>query len=292
MFFLAAFFAAFGYALQMTLMASFYRKMDTLSAVAYRGVSLGLSMLPLLCWVPTAQYTTIGAAWSTCLLLWIFTAAGDWTFANTVRYMPVGVATALGNGLITIISALIGYLYFREVLGSGQIVMIGSVLIAILLLGLTRSTGSLPTEYHVKKGLYNAVLTGFLLGVAFSTVGGLSRKFHPFLIGYIWELGTGVAGLLMILFRRIAHGPGVARLSMPEFGKLLLAASPTLIGTGLYALSMSLGPVGLATAIISTQMVFTTVLSMALYREKLSGLQWLLLLLICGLVVGLKMASE
>lgn len=292
MFFLAAFCAAFGYALQLTLMASFYRKMDTLSAVAYRGLSLGLSMLPLLLWVPVAHYAAIGSAWSTLLLLWLFTAAGDWTFANTIRYLPVGVATALGNGLITIVSAVIGYLFFHEALSLMQAVLIGLVIMAILSLGFMRTSGLLPADYDVRKGLCNAALTGILLGIAFSMVGGLSRSFHPFLVGYIWELGTGVAGLLMIMARRTGKGAGLAPLSLREFTKLLLAASPTLLGTGLYALSMSLGPLGLATAIISTQMVFTTGLSIVLYKEKLSWRQWVLLLLICGLVMGLKMVSD
>jgi len=292
LFFLIALIAAFGYALQFALLASFYRKMDTLSAVAYRGLSLGLSMLPLLWWVPLEQYARFLTAWPLLLPLFLFTAAGDWAIANTVRFLPVGVATALSNGLIAIVASVIGYLFFNELLQDLQMVMMGLVIVSVLLLGFLRSQGSLPREYHIGYGLLYAALAGLFLGCGFCIMAGLSRRYHPFLVGYFWELGTGVMALVVALLRWSVKKTGLIPLSITESFHLLLASSPTLIGTGCYALSMSMGPMGLASAINSTQMVFTTLLSGLLYREKLTWLQWLSLLLICGLVMGLKLVSS
>lgn len=291
LFFLAAFGAAFGYALQFSLMASFYRKMDTLMAIAYRGLSLGLSLLPLLLWVPQEQFGRIGALWFLLPPLFLLTAAGDWTIANTVRYLPIGIATALANGLIAIVAGLIGYFFFHEVLQVQQMVVMGLIIAAVFLLGFLRSSGTLPREYNVRLGLLNAGLTGLFLAGGYGLVGGLSRTLHPFLVGYIWELGTGITALCFVWLRARAFKVGWSSLSAKEFIKLLVASSPTLIGTGLYAFSMTMGPLGLATAIISTQMVFTTLLSRLLYHEKLSLAQWILLLFICGLVIALRQVS-
>ena len=291
MFFFIAFIAAFGYALQMTLMAGFYRRMDTLSAVAYRGLSLGLSMLPLLAWAPVEQYARLGSVWPVLLLLFILTACGDWAIADVVRFLPVGVGTAIANSLIAIVTAFLGFVFFHEALQTGQVVMMTLIILAVFVLGLTRSTGTLPPEYNLRRGLTSAGLTGLLLGGGFCAMGSLSRSVHPFLVGYVWELGTGLMAVFILLLRSKLNRPGLARLRAKEFGKLALACSPTLIGTGLYALSMSMGPMGLATAIIATQMVFTTLLAWMVYHEKLTWLQWGILLVICGLVMGLKIVS-
>ncbi|NLP11958.1 DMT family transporter [bacterium] len=291
MFFLIAFIAAFGYALQLTLMADFYRRMDTLSAVAYRGLSLGLTMAPLLVWAPLEQYARLCSAWPVLLLLFILTACGDWAIADVVRFLPVCVGTAMANSLIAIVTAVGGFVFFKEALQTGQVVMMTLIILAVLLLGLTRSTGTLPPEYNLRRGVISAGLTGLLLGGGFSAMGALSRSFHPFLVGYIWELGTGLMAVILLSFRSRMNRPGLARLQPKEFARLALACSPTLIGTGLYALSMSMGPMGLATAIIATQMVFTTLLAWMLYHEKLTWLQWAILLVICGLVMGLKIVS-
>lgn len=291
MFFLIAFIAAFGYALQMTLMADFYRRMDTLSAVAYRGLSLGLTMAPLLAWAPVEQYARLGSVWPVLLLLFILTACGDWAIADVVRFLPVGVGTAIANSLIAIVTAFLGFVFFHEALQAGQVVMMTLIILAVFVLGLTRSTGTLPPEYNLRRGVIRAGLTGLLLGGGFSAMGSLSRSFHPFLVGYVWELGTGLTAFFILFLRSKLNRPGLARLQPKEFGKLALACSPTLIGTGLYALSMSMGPMGLATAIIATQMVFTTLLAWMLYHEKLTWLQWAILLVICGLVMGLKIVS-
>jgi drug/metabolite transporter (DMT)-like permease len=292
LFFLTAFIAAFGYALQMTLLASFYRKMDTLAAVAYRGLSLGLTMLPLLVWVPIQDYSRLSGVLPILVLIWLLTALGNWTIANAVCHLPVGVATALCNSCIAIMAALVGFFLFHEILQFKQIVMIVLILLLVFALSWVRSPASSNTSYNIAGGLRNAFLSGLFLGGSFSLVGGLSRQLHPFLVGYVWELGTGVmAWLWMWTRRQMAEQRNSWTISSSEFGKVMLAGSPTLIGTGLYALSMTMGPVAIATAVISTQMVFTTLLARVIYKEQLTLTQWILLLAVCFGVMMLKMVS-
>jgi drug/metabolite transporter (DMT)-like permease len=291
-FFLSAFAAAFGYALQMTLLASFYRKMDTLAAVAYRGLSLGLTMLPLLWWVPAQDFTRLAAVLPQLGLIWLLTALGNWTIANAVCHLPVGVATALCNGFIAIMAAIVGFVLFQEILSVRQVVMIAAILLTVFGLGWSRSPAGAVISYNITAGLRNALLSGLFLGISFSLVGGLSRQIHPFLIGYAWELGTGgIAWLWMQSRAQMTARGASSTISLGEFGRVMLAGSPTLVGTGLYALSMTMGPVAIATAVISTQMVFTTLLARLLYKERLTVLQWLLLAAVCVGVMALKMVS-
>jgi drug/metabolite transporter (DMT)-like permease len=56
-------------------------------------------------------------------------------------------------------------------------------------------------------------------------------------------------------------------------------------------MAMTLGPIGIATAIIGTMMVCNTLLARLLYGERLSKRQWLFLLLVCAFVGGLRYAS-
>jgi drug/metabolite transporter (DMT)-like permease len=291
-FFLIAFIAAFGYALQMTLLASFYRKMDALAAVAYRGLSLGLTMLPLLWWVPAQDYGRLGAVLPLLALIWLLTALGNWTIANAVCHLPVGVATALCNGFIAIVAALAGFFLFQEILLFRQMAMIAAILLLIFALGWSRSPASADITYNIAAGLRNAFFSGLFLGIGFGLVGGLSRQIHPFLIGYTWELGTGVIAWLWMWngIRKTEHR-STRTISPREFGRVMLAASPTLVGTGMYALSMTMGPVAIATAVISTQMVFTTLLARVMYKEQLTRIQWIFLLAVCVGVMMLKMVS-
>jgi hypothetical protein len=60
-FFVLAIAATFGYSLQSTLMTSFYRSVDRLSAVALRGLSLGVTMLPLLLFVDLSAMPVMAA---------------------------------------------------------------------------------------------------------------------------------------------------------------------------------------------------------------------------------------
>ena len=80
-------------------------------------------------------------------------------------------------------------------------------------------------------------------------------------------------------------------ITLRQFGRLLLCASPTAMGTGLYSLAMTLGPVAIAAAVVSSMMVFSTLLGYLLYGERPSRRQGALILFICVAVAGLKLAG-
>jgi drug/metabolite transporter (DMT)-like permease len=288
MFFLAAIIATIGYALQSTLMASYYRSMDRLSAVALRGLSLGLSMAPLLLFVPGADFGRVPGQILLILGAAVFAALGNVASARAFSFLPVGVATASSMGFASIFAALIGFVFVGERLTSAQLVFGVLILLGVLLLGISRSTGPLPKEHSVPRGIVSSLFFGIFLGCAYSLVGMVSRELHPFLVGYLWEFIIGIVAAVIAVCRRFLGGPGLSRVPVRDFLGILLFSAPTLFGTGFYALAMSMGPIAVATAIISTMMVVNTILAAVFYGERLTARQWGLLLVVCLLVAGLK----
>jgi drug/metabolite transporter (DMT)-like permease len=273
-------------------MATYYRKMDTLSAVTYRGLSLAISMSPILFWVPKDQFGRIDLFVLPILGASILALLGNWAMAFAFRYLPVGIANSLLISFSTIIAALVSYLFYGEVISILQIVLIVAVLSSIFTLGLAKSNKTILIEIKTKKGIAYSFLFGLMLGGGYTLIGMTSRQLHPFLVGYAWETTIGFIGVAIALGRGVVGGKFLSTVDKKEFGKILLAAFPTTIGTGFYALSMTMGPVAIATAILSTTMVFTTVMAHFVHHEQLTRKQWLLMILVCVFVFVLKIVSE
>ncbi len=291
MFFIVALIATIAYATQGTLMASYYRSMDQLSAVAYRGLSLGVSMIPLLLFVPSGEFAHVPSFAGSIVVAAVCAALGNLYIARAFCDLPIGIATGMAMSCAAILTGVLGFVLLGEVLTSHQIFFSALILVTLTMLGMTRSGGTIPTNYNIRKGIVNCLLFGVFLGSAYSFVGMTSRSLHPFLVGYLWEFTIGIIAALMAVSRTFVGGPSLTIPKKRDLLKITLYSSPTAIGTGLYALSMTMGPIGIATAIISTMMLFNTVFAAFLYGEKLSVKQWALLVLVCGAVIGLKLSS-
>jgi drug/metabolite transporter (DMT)-like permease len=288
LFFLLCIFATLGYALQSTLMASVYRSLDRLSAVSYRGLSLALTMSPLLLFVPAGEFQLLPAILPLIFAASLAAALANWCAANAYSHLPVGIAAALSMTFATLCSVAIGYFFFAEALSEMQIFLIGLLSLSVLGLGATKSVGTLPAEYHVPRGIFNSLLFGIGISIGYSLVGAASRAVHPFLVGYLWESIIGVLAFCMTLFRTPR---GLCSIGVRGFLKVALYSAPTVLGTGCYAYAVSIGPIGIATAVLGSMMVFSTLMSRFLYDERLSYVQWGILLAVCALLAVLRLAS-
>ena len=128
---LIAVISALAYALQNVLMTKFYRSMDLASAIAYRGVSLGFTMLPLLFFShhlrdivqPHFLLTLLGAA--------LTGVCGNWLGTFPFRHFAVGVASALTQSCLVLVSAVFGVFWLREKLPASAILLVLIILLAL-----------------------------------------------------------------------------------------------------------------------------------------------------------------
>lgn len=289
-FFILCIASTIGYALQATLMTKYYRSMDSLSAVSYRGLSLAVSMAPLLFFVPRETYSHIPAVVLPLLAASTAAVFANWSSAKAFRFLPVGIASAASMSFATVSSVAIGIFFLGESISSLQALLLILILGSVLALGATRNKGSVPAEFNVPRGMFAALLFGFFIGIGYTLVGVASRQSHPLLVAYLWESFIGVLAFLIVVFRGVFRSKSRASISGQEFLGLALASSPTAVGTGCYAYAVSIGPVGIATAVLGTMMVFTTLLAILIYKERLSSLAWLILFLVCVLLALLRLS--
>lgn len=291
MFFAFALISTVAYALHNVWMASYYRRVDQMTAVTARGYALSAALLPGLLvsgWegvVRVPEQTAWILAASVCAL------CGNWAGASSVRYLPIGIAAALNMSLSTIVSALFSIWLFGEVLSWEQWLWMALIFAGIFALGATRSPPGPLRSYSVTKGLLLALLFGLSLGLAFTLISRVSRSLHPLLAGFCWELTIATMGAVVVGARRLVLASPITGLTRHDFGWILLYGIPGAVGTGCYAMAVAHGPVAVVAAVLSTMMVATAVFAWFIYGERLHAAQWGLVGFVCCALIGMRFAG-
>ncbi len=289
MFFLLAIGSALFFALQGTLMARVYRELDQLSAVSYRGLSLGITMLPLLLFVPLEQFQETFDLLPALLVASLIGGLSSLFFALTVKKLIVGMANSVCFCVSTLSTVLIDRNYFKRALSWEQLVLIGLLLLVLSSLSLGRESKRLTRGDGVLYGILYGIISGSLVAIAFTIVGELSKDSHPLLVGYVWEFTIGIVTAALAVSRGcLLPGKGLAPISRALFTKILIYSSPTILGTGFYLTALTLGPLPVAMALLSTTIIFSIIFGSLMYQEHITIKQGVLLLVITGLVAALK----
>ncbi len=311
MFILLGLCASFGYALQNSLMVAVWRRMDTLCAVALRGLALGLTMLPLLVFVPGEKVLSFGSFLPLMFVASLFAALGNWAAATSYCCLPVSKGSAICTAATTVGALALSWLMLGERLGGLQTVFIFLLIAAVSALvlqkkelraqldchqpaeQLSKENACLSNafDYRLMKGVACAISAGFFFSAAYALVGMVSRRSHPFLAAYCWELMIGFVALGLIALRSCLGRETKRRFSRESFIQILKYSSPTVIGTAGYALSTTMGPVAVATAVLSTTIIGTAILAQLFYDEQLNRIQWGLIFLVCLLLAGLNLTQ-
>ena len=282
--FLFALCSAFGYALQNALMTKMYRKLDGLSASCYRGLTLGISMSPLLLLTsPPAVSVPPAGMYAELLAAAILAGIANCIGALLFRLYPIGVANALCQGTFVAATTVLGIVFFSEQLSTMQYLCIMLITAGSVLLAFESGKG-----LRLSTGILALVVYGFALGGGFAYVGSLSRRVDPFFVAWAWELSIGVVLAVIGWGRFRLTGQAMAQISKADAGRILLYCSPTAIGTAGFALAPRDLPLGIVSAIGSTQLVFAAILAAIFSREMLSHRQLGLALLVLVAVVALR----
>lgn len=284
--------ATLGYSLQGSLLAYYARSTDALSLVAYRGLSLALTMWPLLFFVPAGGFFLPPEALIRLGIVAILCTAANALSNLTYRYLPVGIATAVAIGSGTVVAMLIEGLILNRPLSTAQLILVLLLLATVGALAAARSTGTEPEHYSLSRGITAGLGFGLTIGVVWILVGSLTERHHPFLIGYLWETSVG----LFALFAAFARGMltsqgGFQRVTLRKATGIGLRSSPTILGTGAYSYALTLGPVAIPSAILGMMVAINSVLAMFLYGERLSSRQWGYVCFSAVILAALKLAG-
>lgn len=289
MYILLALLGGIGYSLQGSLMSHYYRTMDRLSASAYRGLSLGISMAPLLIFVPAENYQILLSYVPLLTFACVITAFGNWSMASAYAYIPIGIVSASLVTLSTLSITLIRWFGFGETLSVQQLIFAATLVTLVSLLGISRASENGEHSYDYKRGVFFAAIAAVINAFAVICVGEISMVIHPFLTGYIWEFGIGIAALFIgILRRATGKRSGIQPIPFQDFKKILIFSSPTAFATACYATALTMGPMAIAASVISLQIIFACIFGYMFYNEKLTKIQLALICTVFLAVAGFK----
>jgi drug/metabolite transporter (DMT)-like permease len=239
---------------------------------ALRGVSLGITMAPLLWFVHSAAWGALPRSVGELSLLVSITACSNLLQLQAARHLPFGLRASLSVSTVALGSIALGAAFLEEHFSAGQLVW-GAIVVASALVAARGDHSSDELKPDVAKGASFAVSSSVLMCVAAFFLLRLSHATDPLLAAWAWEFGSGLVLVpaLLLLRRRGRFEPGIGR----RFGRIAVAALPTVVGSGASALALTRGPLGLWGALAGTQVLFTALLGASLHRERVGLARWL-----------------
>jgi drug/metabolite transporter (DMT)-like permease len=290
MFFFWSIVSVIAYSLQGTLLVHYARNLDPLSVSMYRTLSFVITLSPLLFFASPTEIRGIVDFWPQIIGASVCGALAAWTYFEALRFLPAGIQTAFTTGIRTLFIILAGIIFFQEYLSVWEYFFIVVVLFGGIFLG-TRKTTFPHLNPQVSKGLALCIFSGFTgMGMALFLT-DVARNLNPFVAGYFWEIFIGIASFGIATLRWSFTGKRVQKISWHTFGRIALISWPTILGTGGFTLAVTMGEIGIASAIGASGILMVTILAHFLYREKMTQIQWGALLVVILGIVGLKLVG-
>jgi len=244
------------------------RQHDRVELAAMRGVSLGLTMSPLLLWVPRSAWSHLAAEPGTLGAIVAITALANVLQLQAARYLPFGLRASIiltGTALGTV---LLGYAVLGERL-SGAIAAWCALVVLGALFAAPGEHASHEIEPRLLPGILLSLVSAGLMAVVALLTKGLTERTHALLTAWSWEFGSGLILVPLVLLRRRS-----TTATPRHFARVALASSPTVIGSSASMLALGAGRLGLWGALAGTQVLFTGVLGVLWHRELMGARRW------------------
>jgi len=269
--------------------------MPALVLAFWREVFVTASLLPALLWLRRRPLLNARRHWVFLMIYGVLLAVFNATWTLAVALNGAALATILVY-CSTAFTALLGRWWLGEQLNWAKLLAVAASLGGCVLVA-----GALNVSAWQANPL--GILTGVSSGLCYSLYSILGRSasrrgLDPWAtLGYTFA----VAAVCLLLFNLVPGGPlpgSAARLSdllwlggaLAGWAVLIvLAAGPTLLGYGLYNVSLTYLPSSVANLIVTLEPVFTAALAYVLLGERLSPIQIAGSLLILAGVVFLRL---
>jgi drug/metabolite transporter (DMT)-like permease len=276
------------YALNDVLVGRLARQHSQLEVAAFRGLALGLTMSPLLAFVPAAAFVAFAERWPIYLMLVTVTGIANVLQNRAARLLPFGLRAALMISAVSIASLALGASVFGERLSATQVTL-GLVLVAAAILAASGAHAAHEIRPDIPKGASLALLSGAGLAVAGAFTKTLVTETDPLLTAWAWEFGAGAVllGPLAWQWRR-GWPPGAGA----RFRRTAIASAPTIVGSGASMVALKLGALGLWGALAGTQVLFTAALGVRWHGEAMGLRRWLSFVAAAAAVSGLALVAR
>lgn len=257
------------------------RKHDRLELAALRGLSLGISMAPLLLWVPRAAWSELVAASGMLVGIVVVTAVANVLQLQSARYLPFGLRASIILTGVSVGSVLLGYFVLGERL-SGAAAAWCAVIVLSAAFAAAGEHSTHEIELRLVRGTLLALTGAILMAIVALFMKELTERTHPLLAAWAWEFGSGLVLVPALLFRHT-----LARVRPSYVARVAIASSPTVIGSSASLLALGSGRLGLWGALAGTQVLFTAVLGVVWHRELVGVRRWVCFVLASVAVAGL-----
>jgi drug/metabolite transporter (DMT)-like permease len=158
--------------------------------------------------------------------------------------------------------------------------------------GMLATLGDHSTEKllaNVPRGAALTLATAALLSFAAFRFARLARATDPLLVGWAWEFGIGVVLLVPLLWRtRGRLAPGARR----RFLQTAVRSLPTVVGTGATSVALTLGPLGVWSALAGAQALVSAALGARWHGEQIGPKRWACFVLGALGIAGLALAQH
>jgi len=244
------------------------RQHDQLELAALRGVSLGISMAPVLFWVPRVAWSKLAAEPGSLLAIVAITALANVLQLQAARYLPFGLRASIILTGIAIGTVLLGYVALGERLSATTFGWCALVVVSAMV----AAPGEHATheiEPRLVPGITLSLAGASLMAVVALLTKGLAERTDPLLTAWSWEFGSGLILVPLMLVRRRSTD------ALPRhFARVALASSPTVIGSSASMAALGSGRLGLWGVLAGTQVLFTGVLGVLWHRDLMGLRRW------------------
>ncbi len=265
------------------------RKYSPAEVAMWRGLTLGITMLPFLFFVSPRGWQALPAQTGTLLLSGVYFALSVWSEMRAAPLMPFGLRAVFMMGGASVGGMLLGIFLFQEhlsalTLGFCALLISSSCLLAF---------GDHATEeLHAPRVRWGIALC--LVHAGLNVLGSfyfiqVVRATDPLLAGYCGEVVVGLSCLPLLLF-------DPPRKNGPPWWKRAwqvgVASSPTAIATAAWCVAVTFGPVSIAIASCGLQVVFISLMGFWWHREKLGPWRWTCITLVVAALAGLGWSMQ
>ena len=290
MFIILALFSTFGYALQNALMTKFTRKWDSLSMTVYRSLSLWITMLPLLLFSKIENISFIYEYQFELILSSFCIIINIWVLYESYKYLPIWVASGLRSIGTVLTTIIISLFILNEKL---NFLVIGFIFITLFwwfILSAYRNNFNHLDNSKFLKWLIFTLISGILSAIALVIMVKVSRNLDPFVSSYFWELEAWIVWVFVLFFRQKVFKKNIEKIWLKDFGKIVLASSPTFIGTMCFAIASLYWPVWIISAIWVLGIVFNIIFGIILFKEHLKIIQYFWVVLVMTGIIWIKVS--